>query len=469
MIRPSKHVRAQAHKVLDAMIFCFGLFLAHTLRNDGWVPLKNIDFLSGVAPSIQPFREYLWLFLVIFPVSPLLLDMFGYYVQPSTPSRPRQIWILMRATALLMLIVAFALTLTKQDPSRAVVLFLGPISVGLMLLKEELFLRLRLMKAGQSHFDRRFVLVGTSADSLKLHQHLKDRSTEGVRIVAEINLNEHSIDDLIQALHDHTANGVLLAAKHTYFGQIEKAIQACEVEGVEAWLLADFFNTQFSQTILDDFGGKPMLVFRRTPDESWQRLAKQAIDTGGAFLFLTLLSPFFLLFALAIKVLTPGPIFFRQVRSGLHGRPFTMYKFRSMATNAEQRKQEIAMFNEMSGPVFKVTNDPRVTPLGKFLRKYSFDEWPQMINVLKGEMSLVGPRPLPVDETLRFSDLAHRRRLSVRPGLTCLWQISGRSNVKDFRDWVRLDLEYIDNWTLWLDMKILLLTLPAVLRGTGAR
>ena len=469
MIRPSKHVRAQAHKVLDATLFCVGLFLAHTLRNGGWIPLAKIEFLAGVAPSIQPFREYVWLFMLIFPVSPFLLDMFGYYVQPTTPSRPRQLWILVRATGLLMLIVAFALTLTKQDPSRAVVLFLGPISMCLMLLKEEIFLRLRRMNAGQSQFERRFVLVGTAADSVKLQQHIKEKSPEGVRIVAEINLNEHSIDDLIQALHDHTANGVLLAAKHTYFGQIEKAIQACEVEGVEAWLLADFFNTQFSQTILDDFGGKPMLVFRRTPDESWQRLAKQVIDTTGALLFLILLSPFFLLFALAIKILTPGPIFFRQKRSGLHGRPFTMYKFRSMATNAEQRKQEIAMFNEMSGPVFKVTNDPRVTPLGKFLRKYSFDEWPQMINVLKGEMSLVGPRPLPVDETLRFSDLAHRRRLSVRPGLTCLWQISGRSNVKDFRDWVRLDLEYIDNWTLWLDLKILLLTLPAVLRGTGAR
>ena len=368
-----------------------------------------------------------------------------------------------------MLIVAFAATLTKQDPSRTVVLIFGPISICLMLAKEEFFLRLRRMRAGQSQFERRFVLVGTSKDSLKLQQHLKERSPEGVKIVAEINLNEHSIDDLIQALHDHSANGVLLAAKHTYFGQIEKAIQACEVEGVEAWLLADFFNTQFSQTILDDFEGKPMLVFRRTPDESWQRFAKQFLDTGGALIFLIPFLLTFPFFALAIKIFSPGPIFFRQQRSGLHGRPFTMYKYRSMTTNAEQRKQEIAMFNEMSGPVFKVTNDPRVTPFGRFLRKYSFDEWPQIINVLKGEMSLVGPRPLPVDETLRFSDLAHRRRLSVRPGLTCLWQISGRSNVTDFKDWVRLDLEYIDNWTLWLDVKILFLTFPAVFRGTGAR
>ena len=160
---------------------------------------------------------------------------------------------------------------------------------------------------------------------------------------------------------------------------------------------------------------------------------------------------------------------FRQQRSGINGRPFTLYKFRTMVTNAEQLKHELAAMNEMNGPVFKVSNDPRVTPIGKFLRKYSLDELPQLFNVLRGEMSLVGPRPLPVDEVKRFNDLAHRRRLSVKPGLTCLWQISGRNNVSDFKEWVRLDLEYIDNWSLWLDLKILWRTLPAVLAGTGAK
>ena len=146
-----------------------------------------------------------------------------------------------------------------------------------------------------------------------------------------------------------------------------------------------------------------------------------------------------------------------------------MYKFRSMVTNAEQLKHELAVLNEMDGPVFKVTNDPRVTRFGRFLRRYSFDELPQLWNVLRGEMSLVGPRPLPVDEVRRFDDLAHRRRLSVKPGLTCLWQISGRNNVTDFKDWVRLDLEYIDNWSIWLDFKILVRTIPIVLSGTGAK
>jgi lipopolysaccharide/colanic/teichoic acid biosynthesis glycosyltransferase len=140
-----------------------------------------------------------------------------------------------------------------------------------------------------------------------------------------------------------------------------------------------------------------------------------------------------------------------------------------MVSNAEQQKHELAAMNEMSGPVFKVTNDPRITPFGRWLRKFSIDEFPQLINVLRGEMSLVGPRPLPVDEVRRFHDVAPRRRLSVKPGLTCLWQISGRNNVKDFKDWVRLDLEYIDNWSLWLDLKILFRTVPIVLVGTGAK
>ena len=173
--------------------------------------------------------------------------------------------------------------------------------------------------------------------------------------------------------------------------------------------------------------------------------------------------------AMLIKITSPGPVFFRQQRSGLNGAPFNIWKFRTMATNSEQLKHELESMNEMSGPVFKITKDPRITPLGKWLRKYSLDELPQLFNVLRGEMSLVGPRPLPVDEVKRFNDLAHRRRLSVKPGLTCLWQVSGRNEISDFKDWVRLDLEYIDNWSIWLDLLILLRTIPAVLAGTGAK
>ena len=212
-----------------------------------------------------------------------------------------------------------------------------------------------------------------------------------------------------------------------------------------------------------------MLVFRSTPEDSWQKLAKHTIDVFGAMAFLVLLSPIFIGVAIAIRLTSPGPILFRQRRAGLNGKPFTMLKFRSMVTNAEQRKAELQALNEMEGPVFKLTNDPRITPIGRILRRYSIDEWPQMVNVLLGDMSLVGPRPLPLDEVQRFDDLAHRRRLSVKPGLTCLWQVNGRNEVTDFKDWVRLDLEYIDTWSLWLDIKILFRTVPVVILGTGAK
>jgi exopolysaccharide biosynthesis polyprenyl glycosylphosphotransferase len=233
--------------------------------------------------------------------------------------------------------------------------------------------------------------------------------------------------------------------------------------------MADFFQTQISQTSLDDFYGRPVLVFHSGPEARWPVVVKQMVDLGGGLALLAVFSVPMLAAAIAIKLTSPGPIFFRQQRAGLNGKPFVMYKFRSMVSDAEQLKQELAALNEMSGPVFKVTNDPRVTPVGRFLRKYSIDEFPQLFNVLRFEMSLVGPRPLPIDEVKRFDDRSHRRRLSVKPGLTCTWQVSGRNNVTDFKEWVRMDLDYIDRWSLARDCKILWRTIWVVLSGKGAR
>jgi exopolysaccharide biosynthesis polyprenyl glycosylphosphotransferase len=212
-----------------------------------------------------------------------------------------------------------------------------------------------------------------------------------------------------------------------------------------------------------------MLVLKVTPELSWALLLKGAMDRVGAFFGILLLSPFLLLIALAIKLTSRGPIIFKQRRAGLHGRPFTMLKFRSMRVGAETERASLEARNEMSGPVFKMGEDPRITPLGRWLRKSSLDEFPQLFNVLLGQMSLVGPRPLPLYEVDNFELTAYRRRLSMKPGLTCLWQISGRSMVRDFKEWVRLDVQYIDNWSLALDLKILLKTIPVVLFGIGAR
>jgi exopolysaccharide biosynthesis polyprenyl glycosylphosphotransferase len=212
-----------------------------------------------------------------------------------------------------------------------------------------------------------------------------------------------------------------------------------------------------------------MLVFRSKPAAQWALFFKNIIDRVGAFSGLVLLAPLLLVVAAAIKITSPGPALFRQRRSGLHGAPFEMWKFRTMYVNAEQQKEELQAFNEMKGPVFKMQDDPRVTPLGRFLRRTSIDEFPQLVNVLRGHMSLVGPRPLPVYEVERFEETVHRRRLSMKPGLTCLWQIRGRNTVVNFSDWVRMDLEYIDNWSLFLDAYIVLQTIPSVLLGIGAR
>ncbi|HTL19014.1 MAG TPA: sugar transferase, partial [Patescibacteria group bacterium] len=311
--------------------------------------------------------------------------------------------------------------------------------------------------------------VGSPEDTARMRADLEKKADEEIHFVGDFDLNKGGIDQLVSMIHEQSPNSVVLNGKHTYFGQIEKAIQACELEGVEACLVAHFFQTQISRTSLDDFFGRPVIVFRSAPEASWQGIGKQLLDFLGALVLLVLFSPLFIAAALAIRLTSKGPILFRQQRCGLNGQPFMMLKFRSMVTDAEQRKHELECLNEMDGPVFKVTNDPRITPVGRILRKFSIDEFPQLFNVLRGEMSLVGPRPLPVDEVRRFDDPAHRRRLSVKPGLTCLWQVSGRNNVNNFREWVRLDLEYIDNWSLWLDFKILWRTIPVVLAGTGAK
>ncbi len=462
MLRRERQIRAWVQRSLDASLFGIGLWLAHFFRQK-----SGIQVFGGTA-EIESFSNYINLFLIL-PFTPLLLELQGYYNRPILASRKQAAWMLFKACALAVIITISVMFLFKIQLARSVIILFGLFSFALIVAKEELMRRTLRSRLGDSQFRRRLILAGSPEDIEKFIPETKGGSFEGLDVVARVDLNKQSIEDLVELLHVHSANAVVISAKHTYFGQVEKAVQACELEGVEAWLVADFFNTQVSQTSLDEFSGRPVLIFRSTPAESWQRVAKHVTDLIGATILLLLASPFLAAFALMIQLTSPGPIFFRQQRAGLNGRPFVMLKFRSMVSNAEQRKHELERLNEMAGPVFKVTNDPRITPIGRFIRKWSIDELPQLLNVLRGEMSLVGPRPLPVDEVNRFDDLAHRRRLSVKPGLTCLWQINGRNTITDFKEWVRLDLQYIDNWSYWLDLRILALTVPAVLRGTGAK
>lgn len=477
MLRRYQQLRTQVHEWLDLALIIISLWLAHVIRDTavfgpyvGWIPGIGDLLVRKLSDPIFSFYDYLPLYFIIVPLAPFVLRTQGFYNRPLFASRRETVWPLLKACSILSVAVIFAVFFAKAEGiARSVVVFFGAVSFVLIYLKEEFVRWGYRSKIAQLDIKRRVVLIGTKEDTTRVRADLKAKGNDEVEICFELDLNETSVSELVHLIHEYSINGVLINAKHTLFGQVEKAIQACELEGVETWLIADFFKTQISRTSMDDFYGRPVLVFHSGPDASWQGIAKQVVDMTGALILLVVLSPVMLLAALLIKLTSKGPIVFKQQRSGLNGRPFTMYKFRSMATDAEQRKHELAAMNEMSGPVFKVTNDPRITPVGKWLRKFSIDEFPQLFNVLRGEMSLVGPRPLPVDEVKRFDDFAHRRRLSVKPGLTCLWQISGRNQINNFKDWVRLDLEYIDNWSIWLDLKILCQTVPVVLFARGAK
>jgi lipopolysaccharide/colanic/teichoic acid biosynthesis glycosyltransferase len=439
MLSRQRQLLTKLHKLLDAGLFAFAFWLAHAIRS---IPVLDPNQL------IKEFDAYAWLLLVIVPLTPPVLDMNRFYSRPVFYSRRETLYQLIRSGIWVSLVVITVLFVLKVEGARGVMLLFTPLAAGLCFLKEEVARRWTVARFGNKASRRRVILLGAfpagkpGEETQKLEKSLTTGSLGEVEIIARLDINETSPNRLAETLHDTSANAVIVSPRQALFGTIEQAIQVCELEGVDVWLLADFFQTRLSRASADELHGHPVLVFRTGPEASWQALAKTAMDFVGAAILLLFVLPIMAVAAVLIRLSSPGPVLFRQQRAGL---------------------------NEMSGPVFKVTNDPRITPIGRFLRKWSIDELPQLLNVLRGEMSLVGPRPLPVDEVRRFDDPAHRRRLSVKPGLTCLWQVSGRNDVKDFKEWVRLDLEYIDNWSLWLDLKILLRTIPAVFAGTGAK
>jgi exopolysaccharide biosynthesis polyprenyl glycosylphosphotransferase len=465
MLHRDRQIRIQVYQFVDGGLFALGLWLGWLIRYH-WrgLPIAGLEHVD----EIRDFGRYFWLFLVVIPMAPLILEWQGYYERAVFSPRRMAAWQLAKACVISSVFVILVDFMLRLNGARGVYVLFGLCSFGLMILKEELVRWAYQSKLGQAQLKRRIILIGAAEDIRQLRDAI-GLAMQELEIIGEFDLNKTSIEELVSFIHEHSVNRVIINARHTLLGHVEAAIGACELEGIEVWLLADFFKTQISRTSLDDFFGWPVFVFQSGPEKPWARLIKQIIDLVGGAVLLVVFSIPMVIAALVIKLTSKGPVFFQQERSGLNGKPFIMYKFRTMVSNAEQLKQELAVLNEMSGPVFKVTNDPRITRWGRILRRFSIDEFPQLFNVLRFEMSLVGPRPLPVDEVEHFDDVGHRRRLSVKPGLTCLWQISGRNDIKDFREWVRMDLEYIDHWTLWLDIKILWHTIWVVLLGRGAR
>jgi len=248
--------------------------------------------------------------------------------------------------------------------------------------------------------------------------------------------------------------------------RVKGCLELIDIMGKTVTVLLDETVAKVARSRPIDFGGLPMVAYDGRPRRPWHEFAKRGMDVILTGIGLVVISPILLTIAIAVKVSAEGPVLFGQERVGLNGRTFKMYKFRSMVVDAEELKAKLAHLNEMSGPVFKITNDPRVTTVGRFLRKTSLDELPQLWNVIRGDMSLVGPRP-PLPSEVNMYDPKHRKRLAVKPGITCIWQISGRNEV-DFEEWMEMDAEYVDRWSLWMDVEILAKTVPVVLMRKGA-
>lgn len=276
------------------------------------------------------------------------------------------------------------------------------------------------------------------------------------------------LDQFAAVLAEQIVDEVMIALPvKTYYKEINEITSFAEEQGIVVRLHAELFSPKLAHARAEQLDDIPVLTLFTVPPPDWRAVCKRTLDVLGAAALLILTAPILLLITALIRLTSKGPALFVQERLGLNKQRFPMFKFRTMVTNAEALQKELEQFNEAGGPVFKMRQDPRITPIGQFLRKTSLDELPQLFNVLRGDLSLVGPRPLPVRDYERFDAYWFNRRFSVKPGITCIWQVSGRSNTS-FDHWIKQDLEYIDNWSLWLDLKLLLQTIPAVLRGTGA-
>ena len=323
------------------------------------------------------------------------------------------------------------------------------------------------------------MVVGTGDRAVRIARALEQTYEYGVRLRGflsetagapkEISLRVPykvlPIEDLPEILREHVVDEIVFAVESESLAALEEAFLLCDEEGVRTRVAVDFFPHVNSTVSLERFGPTPLLTFSAAPYDEIKLLAKRVTDILIAAAGLIVLAPFMMVIWAAIRLSSPGPAIFKQVRCGLNGRLFLFYKFRSMVRNAEDLKKDLEHLS-VRQTAFKIPGDPRLTPIGRYLRKFSIDEWPQLWNVLRGDMSLVGPRPAVPSEVESYQRW-QRRRLRMRPGLTCLWAISGRDRV-DFETWMKMDMQYIDNWSLALDWKIMLQTIPRVLTGRGA-
>ncbi len=435
-------------------------------------------FIRKAVPgqvALYPMTEYLWLLFVILPTLYLAMNYYGFYSNKKSLDVFSIIYKLLICFIICGIVSAAAVFITKNALFSRLYFGIFLAADYIVLLTERLILRKIIIDSSKKNeTGKRIVIVGLMEKARKLVKDLQEQEDFPPNIIGYVSLDQNyvgkvlgTVDQLPDILIQHAVDEVIFALPKDYIGKVEEYIQICEELGVTVRMILDFYNLKISKTLLSYIGNLPVLTFHTVSLNEEQLFAKRVVDIIGSLIGLVFTALAFVIFAPVIKLTSKGPVFFVQKRVGQNGRVFHCYKFRTMVADAEDQLSTLKEENEMSGNMFKMKDDPRVTKIGRFLRAYSIDELPQFYNVLRGDMSLVGTRPPTISEVSEY-ELKHRRRLSIKPGLTGMWQVSGRNEISDFEQVYALDINYIDNWTLLLDFKIMLKTIGVVITKKGA-
>ena len=471
-------------RVLDFLFIIVSFVLAYFFDEFVRAIIQVSEKAYAISPTFDGLMYFtsrnMWMMLIFPPMWMLFLSFLGLYDDFRT-KRFKQLSTIILKASLLAGIAAGSVVFILQAAltSRLFIAVYTVTTTGTLLLEKKLFLLLLDYIHRKGYNQSNLLIVGTGKRAREFIKAVNNHENWGLRIVGLID-DDHGlfgkeidgfrvlgrIQDIPFIIHRKVIDRVIFVVPRLWLHRIDEAILACEKEGISTAISLDLYNLSFARTRQTDFSGFPLLEFETFGAQQWELFIKRTIDILLSVLLLIIFAPLLLITAIAVKCTSKGPVFFTQTRCGMNGRKFTLHKFRSMVVGADIKKRELEKMNEMDGPVFKIKKDPRITPLGRILRRTSIDELPQLFNVLRGDMSIVGPRPpLPVE--VEMYEVWHRRRLSLKPGITCIWQVSGRNKIS-FERWMEMDLEYIDNWSLWLDFKILFRTIFVVLFGYGA-
>ncbi|MGE5236435.1 MAG: sugar transferase [Acidobacteriota bacterium] len=475
MLRETERLIAYRRLVLDVVLTGASFLLAHQLRSHLLPWLLPTWFPRG----LYPLRDYLPLLPLILAVWAVLLAALRQISPGRIFSLTKEIGLVIRVVVLGILVVAAAGYLFRLHfVSRPFLVLFGAVDVVALATARVLERRTSWGRKLVEAPERVVVIVGCGEDAIGMAERIESHTAWGVSLRGLIDTERcgrerigrfpvvGDVDDLAGLLTREVIDEVVIAVPTRQLGELEALLLRCQELGVRVRVALRPFSHLQPHLELETLDGVPLLTFSTMPTATLALFTKRVIDVAMSLLGLLLSLPLWPLIAIAIAASSRGGVFFRQERCGLRGRRFVLLKFRTMVEGAEGLRDDVEHLNVMDGPVFKAPNDPRVTRVGRILRRSSLDELPQLWNILTGDMALVGPRPPIPEEVERYLPW-QRRRLAMKPGLTGLWQVSGRTEL-DFATWMELDLAYIDNWSLWLDLKILALTLPAVLRGRGA-